>query len=273
MTAGPVVLVQARPGEAREEWLKQPPPEWTTRLREFSPIVDKTSHLRFRWREDFEQWWLYQCTPVTALDADRIAQLSVHWSTLPTSEQMGRRQFVTEYQFWMFHTHRVDARPFWILHGSEFVTGGTPFSYTDHERRILEAMDEPGEPVPPGTLPNIPFDERVVRAIQARDRLLKFGGSLDRMLKSNRPDALLADEADTERAYREAFLTWHNTTNKPVAEFMGWYTKRKESRHTLPPAPAGLANRMADFRDRFIETGDIRGAGVPASRTLNVAVK
>jgi hypothetical protein len=267
------VLVQARPGEARAEWLREPPPEWTTRLRECSPIVEQTSHLRFRWRDDFEQWWIYQCTPVTALDPDRIAQLSVHWSELPTSEQMGRRRFVTEYQFWMFQTHRVDARPFWILQGTDVVQGGTPYSFTDRERRILEAANEPGEPVPPGTLPNIPFDARVVTAIQARDRLLAFGGSLDRLLKANRPDALVADEAETERKYREAFLTWHHTNNAPSAAFMAWYGKRKESTHVLRPAPVGLANRMADFRDRFIETGVIDGAGVPSSRALQIAVK
>lgn len=267
------MLVQARPGEARAEWLREPPPEWTTRLRELSPIVEQTSHLRFRWRDDFEQWWLYQCTPITALDADRIAQLSTHWSTLPTSEQAGRRTFVTEYQFWMFHTHRVDARPFWILQGTDVVTGGTPYSFTDREQRILEAANEAAEPVPPGTLPNIPFDERVVRAIQARDRLLKFGGSLEQLLKANRPDAITADEAETERAYREAFLTWHRTQNQPSAEFMKWYLYRKESHDTLRPAPDGLADQMADFRDRFIETGVIDGAGVPASRALQIAVK
>lgn len=267
------LLVQARPGEARDEWLREPPPEWTRRLRELSPIVELTSHLRFRWRDDFEQWWLYQCTPVTALDADRIAQLSVHWSLLPTSAQMGRRRFVTEYQFWMFHTHCVDARPFWILQGSDVVTGGTPYSFTDREQRILEAANEVAEPVPPGTLPNIPFDERVVRAIQARDRLLKFGGSLEQMLKANRPDAITADEAETERAYREAFLKWHRTTNAPSAAFMGWYTRQKESRDTLTPAPKGLADQLANFRDHFIETGVIAGAGVPASRSLQIAVK
>jgi hypothetical protein len=250
-------LVQARPTDIRPEWVEPAPPDWDARLREISPIVEKTSHLRFRWQSSTEQWELYECTPAALLSDDRVAQLSQHWSELPPSQQMGRRRFVSEYQFFMFRTHRVEARRFWILQGSQYITGGTPYAFTDRERRVLEASNLTAEPVPPGLLPNIPFDERVVRAIAARDRLRRLGGNLDALARESRPDAVRAADEETERQYRAAFLDWHKTANAPSVEFMKWYGHQKESRHTLPPAPAGLANVLTDWRDQYVETGAI----------------
>lgn len=272
------VLVQARPGEAREEWLREAPREWTTRLREISPITDKTSHLRFRWRRNLEeegegQWSIYECVPAQLLDAGRVEQLSVHWSTLPKAEQMGRKRFVTEYQFYMFQTHRVDVSLFWILQGTKHLTGGTPFSYTQRERRVLEASNEDVNPVPPGLLPNIPFDERVVRAIQARDRLIKAGMNLDAMEKQNRPDALRAEDEAIEREFRTAFLDWHHTENAACASFMSWFARRKEAVGLLPEGPKRETPSASDFRDTFINSGVALGATAPRSRALQIAVR
>lgn len=257
----------ARAFEVKPEWRKAFPADWALRLREISPVTDRVSHLRERWREDTSEWWLYECTPAQMLTPGRVTQLSKHWSELPTAEQQGRKTFVTEYQFYMWQEHRVDVRPFWVLQGSKFVVGGTPYAFTEREQKLLEAANEPGEPIPPGTLPNIPFDERVVRAIQARDRLLKYGGDLDRMQKASAADALKREDSETEQEYRRRFLDWHKTNNAPSAEFMKWYLKQKESRDTLPPAPTNLANAITDFRDRYIETGHL-GAGPASSRLL-----
>lgn len=254
-----MLALEQRPAEAREEWLRTPPPEWERRLREISPIVDKTSHLRFRWRGDDEQWNLYECSPIGILSPSRIEQLSVHWSTLPKAQQQGRKTFVTEYQFWMFQTFRVDAGRFWILQGTEVLQGGTPFAFTERERKILEASHEEVEPIPPGILPNIPFDERVVKAILARDRLLKAGGDLDLLEKEQRPDHLKREDEQLEQDFRKAFLDWHHANNAPNAEFMAWYTRKKESEQTLPRAPRNLANRLSEWRDRYIETGHMVG--------------
>lgn len=202
---------------------------------------------------------MYEALPIALLSPGRITQLSTHWSALPKAEQQGRKTFVTEYQFWMFQRNRVDARRFWVLQGSQFVTGGTPYSFTDRERKILEASHEEVEPIPPGTLPNIPFDERVVRAILARDRLLKAGGDLDLLEKGNRPENLRREDEQLEQDFRREFLNWHHTQNLPKAEFMAWYTRKKESERTLPPAPRRLADAMAEWRDRYIETGHMVG--------------
>ena len=263
--------VTARPGEARPEWETPVPAGWERRLRDISPIVDKTSHLRFRWREATSEWWLYQCVPALLLDPERVEQLSVHWSTLPKEQQAGRRRMCSEYQFWMFRTYRVEATPFWVLQGTQYLTGGTPFKYTERERRILEAQNLDAEPLPPGTFPNVPFDERVVQAILARDKLLKVGNDLDALEKSERPAALRAEDEETEREHRKAFLKWHAEQNAPSAEFMAWYCKQKESEHTLRRAPDGLADTLADWKDRFIATG-IAGDGHVGSRVLQVSV-
>lgn len=256
--------------EPRSEWVKEFP--WLTRLREVSPVSAVSDFLWPRWREDYEQWWLYRVTPSGLLGADRVKQFQQHWSELPLAEQMGRKRFVTEYQFWMWHTHRVEAMPFWILQGSQVVIGGTPFSFTEYERRMMEADGYEGaEPIPPGMLPNIPFDERAVAAIMQRDKLITFGGSLEAMRKANRSEALRAQDAIAEQEYRKRYLDYHNATMKPQAEFWGWFAKR-ESAH-LPDAPDGLANTLASWKDQYIETGILDGAGIPISRKIHVTVR
>lgn len=273
MTAVPAqVQVTERPGEMRAEWGNAPPPEWEARLRQVSPVVDRTSHLRFRWFARYECWFLYECTPEGLLSPARVGQLREHWSSLPKSLQHGRQRTVTAYQFWMFRTHRVEARPFWVLQGSQVITTGTPYSFTHREERLLEAEELATEPIPPGTLPGIPFSESVVEALVARDRLLKVGGDLDRLEKQNRPEHQRAQDEITERLHRQTFLKWHNEAMKPCSEFMAWFARRKEAERALQPAPSGLANTLSDWRDRYIETGDI-GAGVAASRTIQVAVR
>lgn len=262
------LIVAERPNEVRPEWVKAPPAEWEHRLREISPITDRVSHLRFRWRADSEEWWLYACTPAQMLSAERLEQLSIHWSSLPKLQQQGRRTFVTEYQFYMFRTHRVDAMPFWVLQGSKYVTGGTPYAFTERERKLLDAVNEPSEPIPPGTLPNVPFDERVVAAIQARDRLVKFGGDLDAMLRASTADALKREEDETEQQFRKAFLGWQRTNNQASSEFMKWYYRQQESQDTLPPAPKHLANTVTAFADKYIATGVVDYAGQASSRLL-----
>lgn len=257
--------------EARAEWVKEFP--WLARLREVSPISEAVDFLWPRYRQDTEEWWLYRAVPAALLDKDRIEQLMTHWSDLPTAEQMGRRRYVTEYQFWMWQTHRLDVTPFWVLQGSQTVIGGTPYHFTDYERRMLEAEGYEGaEPIPPGTLPQVPFDERVVAAIVQRDKLLKVGGSLEAMRKANRPDALRAADELAEQAYRKQYLAYHHKTMAPQAEFFKWWTRQKESQMELPDAPEHLASDLAHWKDDFIETGDI-GAGVPNSRKIQIAVR
>lgn len=263
--------MKLRPGEARPAWVKPFP--WLQRLREISPITDRTSYLHPHWIEREECWVLEDCMPAQMLTKDTLTQLSTHWSALPKGRQMGRRRFVSEYKFWMFQTYRVEARPFWCLQGSKYIIGGTPISFTDREERVLEALGRPCEPVPVGILPNVPFDERVVAAILARDRLLKVGGNLDALEKQNRPDALRAADEETERQYRKQVLAWNREANGPASEFMQWFAHQKEADRVLPRRAVGSANDPTDWQDHYVETGTMLGATMPNSRQIQVVVK
>lgn len=244
--------------EIRAEWTKPVPDGWEQRLREISPIVDRTSHLRFRWRASVEQWELYACQPAHLLAPDRCEQLAVHWSELPPSQQMGRKTFVTEYQHYMFRTYKVEARRFWVLQGEH---GGTPATFSDRECRILEAMNESSDVPPLGCFPYAPFDERAVKAIQARDKLLQAGNDLDRLERQRRPDQMKAMDDETEKAHRKAFVEWHSKECQPMAEFMKWYHRQAEAVTTLAPAPSGLNNAVSQWRDTYIEHGYMPSVG------------
>lgn len=250
------------------------PVEWETRLRDISPIVDQTSHLRFRWRpkmqDDFHDVWeLYACTPVALLDDFRVHQLTQHWSDLPPSQQMGRKQCVTEYQHYMFRTHRVEARRFWVLQGPN---GGTPAVYSRREARLLKAIGVPDDPPPLGFLAYAPFDERAVRAILQRDKLVQAGGDLDRMERARSADALRSEDDDTEKDFRRAFLGWWFDMCLPMSDFMQTYLRTTESERTLRKATRQENDALAQWKDHFIETGDLIGATNGSSRALQVPV-
>lgn len=255
--------------EVRDEWIKPVPESWERRLRQISPIVDKTSHLRFRWRQATEQWELYQCTPITALSDDRIQQLTQHWSELPTDQQMGRKLFVSEYQHFMFRTHKVEASRFWVLQGNH---GGTPAAYTDREERLLKAMNEPTETPPPGLLPYAPFDERAVKAIVARDMLVRYDGNIERMLKACDSEEMQKEAEETEKAFRRTFLKWWREEMAPLSEFMKWYLRTTESDQTLAKATPETANAVTEWKDHYIETGTVLNARTAGSTKRSVAV-
>ena len=256
--------------EVRDEWVKPVPESWERRLRQISPIVDKTSHLRFRWRQATEQWELYECSPITVLSESRVKQLTKHWSELPESEQQGRKLFVTEYQHYMFRVHRVEAQRFWVLQGNH---GGTPAAYTDREEQMLRSINEPTEVPPPGLLPYAPFDERVVKAVQARDLLMKYEGSLDKLQKSVSSEEQQRRANEIAQDYRKSFLGWWREEMAPMSEFMKWYLRTSESDQTLAKATPQMSNAVTQWKDHFIETGDVLNATSAVSTKLSVAVK
>lgn len=259
----------ARSWDVRPEWVQSPPDGWEARLRAISPIVDRTSHLRFRYRASVEQWELYECTPAHLLDAGRVAQLTQHWSELPTDQQIGRKRFVTEYQHYMFRTHHVEARRFWVLQGKQ---GGTPATYTEREQKLLESVGESGDVPELGMFPACPFDERAVQAILARDNLLKVGYDLDALAKSQRPQALKAQDDANEKDYRRAFLGWWYQEMQPMSEFLKSYHRHKESHMTLAPGTADISNAVTKWRDHFVETGIVLNTEHPSSKVVQVTV-
>lgn len=260
----------ARSFEVRSEWIQQPPDGWEARLRVISAIVDRTSHLRFRYRASVEQWELYECTPAHLLSAGRVEQLTQHWSELPPSQQIGRKRFVTEYQHYMFRTYKVEARRFWVLQGKQ---GGTPATYTEREQKLLESVGESGDVPELGMFPACPFDERAVHAILARDNLLKAGYDLDVLEKSRRPDALKAQDDQNEKDYRKAFLGWWYQEMQPMSEFLKYYHRQQDAQMTLAPGTAEISNAVTKWRDHFIETGIVLNAELPSSKAVQIAVR
>lgn len=262
---------------ALPEWFVQPDAAWVARLREISPITDKLAHLRFRqrapqpdWFDPAEpQWELYSCTPAAFVRPDRAAQFAKHWSELPVGEQRGRKAMVSNYQHWMWHTHGVEARRFWVLQGA---WGGTAAQYTRRETRYLDASNAISEPIPLGFFPACPFDERAVRAILRRDRLKQMSDNLDALEKMDRPAALQAEDDAAEQVFRSTWLDWVYDTMQPQAEFMQSYLRSSESTQTLRPATRGEADAVAQWKDHWKEYGSVVGAGMVNTRHTQVAV-
>lgn len=261
------------------EFSRAAPREWESHVREISPVTAGLSHLRFRWRTPSPDWlydargvWeLYSCTPRAVVGADRARQFERHWSELPATEQVGRRAMVSNYQHYMWHTHGVEARRFWVLQGP---WGGTPAVYTRREQRMLDACGAVSEPFPLGFFPPCDFTERAVQLILERDRLVQAGTRFDALEKLDRPDVLRAEDEAAERAFRARWLdTWFERM-QPQAEFMkSALGKAQLADASLPPAPEGLADALAGWQDQYIEHGNVPGSALPQSKQVQVAVR
>lgn len=266
------------------EFYREPPVEWDRRLREVSADLPNIDHLVFRWFDSKNpdgsdrnwehpergQWTLYAAKPIRLVEKERAAQFEKHWSELQTSEQVGRRAVVSDYQHFMWHSRGLYVKPFLILQGS---WGGTPAVYTDKEREILRAMDAYTDPAPIGFFPACPFDERTVTMILGRDRLLQVSGSYEDLEKLDSPLAMKHRSEEAIRAGREQYLKTFRELNAPCSEFFASYVRTKEAAHVLPRAPEGLGDRIAKWREHFIEHGNVIGAGPAPSKKLHITVQ
>lgn len=259
------------------EFFREPPPDWNRRLREISPITENLSHLRFRCFEPHESWlhntrdvWaVYACTPAKMIHPERAEQFRLHWSELHESQQPGRKAAVSDYQHFMWHTVGVEAKPFWILQGE---WGGTPAQYTRREARYLDACDAISEPFPLGFFEPCPFDERAVEQILKRDRLLQACNRYDELEKMDRPlEQRLEDEA-AEYVFREQYLKTWSEIMRPSVEFMQSFLNKKASDGVFPDAPEGTANAVSQWKDHFLEHGNVIGTRTAKMRKLQVAV-
>ena len=272
------MLIRSMQQTITPEFVAQPPQAWETRLREISPITEKMDHLRFRWRSpksfwqhpEQGQWELYACTPRALCDPHEVEKYAVHWSALPTWLQEGRKATVTDYQYFMWHEHNVEIRRFWILQGPG---GGTPARYSKREQRYLDGAGYVSDPFPLGFFPACPFDERSVKSIMERDRLVKAAGKFDELVKMDKPEALRIEDEAAERLFRETYLQTWSTMMQPQKEFMKSQLAKSQIEESLPPAPDGLANVLAQWKDHYIEKNSMIGAKAASSKALQVAVK
>ncbi len=267
---------------ALEEFSRPAPVEWQRRLREISPISPAVSHLRFRFRSQVHNpgiqwlhpdeegvWEIYACTPKHLIDADRAEGFRLHWSELPKAQQIGRRAIVSSYQHYMWHTHGVEAMRFWVLQGP---WGGTPATYTPLERRTLDAAGMLSDPFPLGLFPSVPFDERAVKLVLARDRLLKAGQNLDALKKMDSAEALAMADVEAEQAFRTVTLETWSQMMAPAAEYLGTYLGKKAYGEQDLPKPAKDAGSSA-WRESFLEHGSVPNAGIASTRATQILVK
>ena len=237
---------------SRHPW----PAEWEARLRELSPISPDHSWLYGAWLNIAQRWVLYECVPYGLIPESKRLQLggTPYWE-MPKHLRAGRKQAVSAFQWEMYRTHKVWARPFWVIQGND---GGTPAQYSEMEEAILQAKGIDTEPPEAGSLPYAPWDGRVETQIRSRDRLIKLRQRLDRLRATSDTDALKAEQVLAEEEFRKTFWSWWEESMQPQAEFWAWYTAREEAQH-LPIQRSSVAEQNAaeDAKDVYLETGNL----------------
>lgn len=268
----------------RPEFYEEAPAEWERRLREISPITPNMAHLGFRkfapredWREspwntqpDRPLWAIYTRTPKHLVTPEKAECYRLHWSEVPTTEQVGHRAIVSDYQHFMWHVHGVEVFPLWFLQGE---WGGTPAKYTRRETRYLDASGASSVPFAPGTFTPCVFDERAVRGLLQRDRLLQACNRYDELEKMDRPAFKKAEDDAAELLFRETYLDTLSVLMAPAVAYMkssiGKAEIAEEVRaNRMKPAPDGLANTLAQWKDVWKSTGTMLGVGLAPSKKV-----
>lgn len=246
------------------------PPAWTRRLRAISPVSETAQWLHPRMfpvevgavdavsgRTVGPVWVLYTMTPAALItDQSKLAQLAgTPWWDLPKEQQYGRMLTTSSYQWEMFRQYQCWARPYWAIQGER---GGTPMSYSPWEAAMLKAHGLPTDVPNPGSLPFAPFDERVVEAIQARDRMRLMGSRFAHMADPSAAAADVQAEDDAaEKAGRAEFVKWFAERMAPNGEFIEWHTKKAGQEQDFRPATKAEDKAAAIWADHYIETGQV----------------
>lgn len=245
---------------AKAQLARKVPAEWERDLREISPVSAHSSYLLFAWKAppfamDDGRWCLYEAIPDALITVERRMELAAapYWE-LPKDQRHGQATIVSAFQWLMYREHRVDVRPFWCLQGSE---GGTPFHLSRLEQRYLRMMNKPSEPIPLGALPYAPWDARVKRQVMERDRLAKFGGSIEKLKASGTHAAVAADLDAQEKAYRRAFWDWFGEKLGPQTELMTWIASHEDADRVIRRQSREEAIAANEARDYFIEHGRV----------------
>lgn len=236
------------------------PAEWRDRLAAIAPESLTQGWLAFGWLEKAERFVIYEMIPTALIPREKREQLAgtPYWK-MPETLRVGRQQMVSAFQWEMYRKHQVWARPFWCLQGTD---GGTPAKYSEMEEAMLRAAGLSTDVPEPGAFPFAPFDGLAEQQLRRRDRLWRAGGSLDRIKRSGSSAVMLAETAEAERAFREAFISWWEETMRPQTDFLTWFGK---SDTRTAGVDAGVLRPATDeevlightLKDTFIETGTI----------------
>jgi hypothetical protein len=263
-----------------------PPPEsWEKRLREISPKLSNASHLRFRkfaprddWKEspfnlqpDRPLWALYTALPIRLVEPLTAEGFRLHWSEQPTEgEKVATKALVSDYQHFIWHSQGLYVKPFWLLQGE---WGGTPMKFTDREKRYLDGAGQSSIPAPPGAFTPCVFDERAVKAILIRDRLLEAGKRFDELDKMDSPESKKAEDDQAELVYRETVLQTLAELAQPQVAYMQSQIGKREIEDAvrssfLKPAPTDLPDTLSVWKDHFRATGTVLQATPPRQKKV-----
>jgi hypothetical protein len=162
------------------------------------------------------------------------------------------------------------VKPFWFLQGE---WGGTPAKFTDREKRYLDGAGQSSIPAPPGAFTPCVFDERAVKAILIRDRLLEAGKRFDELDKMDSPESKKAEDDQAELVYRETVLQTLADLAQPAVSYMQSAIGKSEISSAvtsgfLRPAPTDLPDTLSVWRDHFKETGVMLQATPPKQRKV-----
>ena len=231
------------------------PDAWEQKLREISPKSDATSWLYGAWLHHASRWVLYECLPYPLIPEGKRVQLmgTPYWE-MPKHLRAGRKQAVSAFQWEMYRKHKVWARPFWVLQGTD---GGTPAKYTEVEEAILQAQGKDTEPPPAGDLPFAPFDERAERAIRKRDRLTQMQHRIEKLRASGNTDALKAETVLAEEMFRKEFWAWWTETLQPQAEFWAWRSAKEDAPFLTRQATTAEQIAAEQTEEQFLTSGDL----------------
>lgn len=150
------------------------PAAWRQRLREVSPLSDVHSWLEPHWHTGSQRWILYECVPIRYVhDNELIADLQGPDPESAEGQKAGIT--VSRFQQQMFRSHRVHARPCWVIQGEK---GGHLYAFGESTKELCRARGLPTEPPVPGDKPYAPFDERVVVQIQRMSKLNRVRGDM-----------------------------------------------------------------------------------------------
>lgn len=248
------------------EWKKDVPAAWETALRAMSPYSRVVPWLAIRWFpmrkhvdgliQDCGRWLLSECVPeevIPEIQKDIVLLLSgPKPSTMSARDRLVVSQLVNDYQWEMYKAHKVWARELWVVQGDN---GGHPTQYAQEERDILRAKGLPSDPPAVGDLCYAPVDNRVLHAMQRRNRLIAFGNNLDALRRSGTADATNADWALGQKEFRRQYVQFLEEQSLGRADLTAWVSAKSENRGLLPQATAGEINAAARVKDEYIDTG------------------
>lgn len=244
---GGVALAPAPDAVVRHQ--RDVPPAWERRLREISPISDTHSWLAFRWFDEAQRWVLYECIPIRFIaDNDKLADLA---GPDPDTAD-GADVLVSRFQQQMFRLHRVDARPCWVIQGTN---GGHHAAYTKAMQEDHRALGLPTEPPKPGDLPYADFDERVVRQLVEMSKLVRFKNDFGEFKRRfGTVDGQKREAANALRAARERYVRFINSQfTDGDEEFVTAY--RAGDLDHAPRTEDDFVEKDERADQRYIETG------------------